>query len=336
MTNARRWVRLTQVCIAGLGLASLSRFVLTGLAFNLAGIELAAAVMCGYRGLPGEAICPARVTVGDHLTWAMLEWVGRTSPVHRASAYTLLGRLWLVARDPNQAQAWLAAAHQQAPTDLWAALLLGDLYDSQGHRAAALEAWMSAPEIAVRHVERGRRAALTQDWDRAAAEFSLAVEIDPRNPTGYRGLGQSYRAQGRPEESIQAYRQAIALGERDGYVYVELAHVLSLAGREAEAVALLDEVGAEDALAEAIRGNYYRRLGQFEVSARHLENSVRAAPNDPWTRHALAIVYLLQGQRAPAIHELRRALEIAPGFPPAQALLNCVTAAEDPRVCVSP
>ena len=122
----------------------------------------------------------------------------------------------------------------------------------------------------------------------------------------------------------------------DAYKVVEFAHVLDVRGCGAEAVHLLDEFNATGVLADAIRGNFYRSVGDLNKAIYFLESSVRQSPQDPWFRHALAITYARQGQRESTIAQLQAALEFNPQFQPARDLLGCLSAAADPKQCVIP
>lgn len=293
------------------------------------------------KALVSDPSSLARSSASDHELARLqaarqaLAWAASVNP-ERASTYVMLARLEMLADRPEEARAYLERAYQRAPADVMVALTLGQLHQSQGDMKAAIRVWQSAPSIAKLHVARGQRALRAGDRTKAYEEFQLAVAIDPGSAAAYRGLGNSLRGLRRLDEAAQAYRRARALGEPNPYVVVELAHVLSMAGRDEEAVEELDAAGTGGALADAIRGSYYLKIGRLDQATRYLERAVQQEPENPWNRHALAIAYARQGRREAAISQLQEALQASPGFQPASDLLSCLASVIDSRACVGP
>jgi len=81
-----------------------------------------------------------------------------------------------------------------------------------------------------------------KDFDRMTEVMEKVVAQDPSFAPGYDWLGMAYVQLGRYEESIQVYQKAVALADGAAEVKAGLAHAYGIAGREAEARAILDEL----------------------------------------------------------------------------------------------
>ena len=282
-----------------------------------------AVVLCGGK----DSFKQARNT----LKWVVTIWP------ERVLTYAMLGRLEIASGCLNAGKFWLEQGHQRKPDDMMMDLMLGEVYDALGETDAAVRIWRSSPVILEKYIQRGTAASFNHDWTRAEVAFRRAVAIDPYSAAAQWGMGEVFYGQGRFDEAIEIFMMARSLGTpSDAYKVVEFAHVLDMRGRGAEAVHLLDEINVTGILADAIRGNYYRSVGDLNKAVYFLESSVRQSPQNPWSRHALAITYARQGQRESAIAQLQAALEFNPQFQPARDLLGCLSAAADPIQCVTP
>ena len=257
----------------------------------------------------------------------------------RESVYLMLGRLENLAGCLNAGQVWLEQGYQRYPDNLLIAWQLGELYWGQDNVEMAGSVWRSAGGIKDLLTRAGHNALGDHNWAEAERNFSMVIAIAPMESEGYWGLGSFFYGQNRLEEAIQSFDRARSLGSPPAYATyrnVEFAHALQRSGQAAEAVQVLDVYKINGALADAIRGDYYQQTGQLDEAVHYLESSVRQSPQDPWSRQALAITYARQGQRESAIAQLQAALEFNPQFQLARNLLGCLSAAADPKQCVTP
>lgn len=69
----------------------------------------------------------------------------------------------------------------------------------------------SGRPTAEQEFNRGLQAQQVKDWATAAAAFRKAVELNPRYPEAWNGLGYALRNQGKYPDSIKAYDEALRL-----------------------------------------------------------------------------------------------------------------------------
>jgi tetratricopeptide (TPR) repeat protein len=142
------------------------------------------------------------------------------------------------------------------------------------------------------------------------------VKQRPSSPGVNRLVAQIEQKCGNREQAIQAYRNAIRLGERRIEVHEQLTTLLYAEGRFAEAEECLAQLQGQvplsgglsglDICLAAQRGNLDRAL----ATARH---SVKSRPKDPMAQIWLGKVLLATGQIKEAEDATRRAVEMAPG-----------------------
>jgi len=265
-----------------------------------------------------------------------LTWAVTIQPEH-VSTYVMLGRLERWVNCPDQARTWLEQGSRYTPNDIMLVWQLGETYSERGDLATAARIWRASPAVLQGFIWSGDRVAFGQDWTKAELEFRRALAIDSRSAAANWGLGGVLYGQGRFDEAIETFSVARTLGvPRDAYKIVQFAHVLDMRGRNTEAVRMLDEFNLMGPLADAIRGSFYRSVGDLDKAAYYLESSIRQQPNDPWARHALAIVYARLGRKAQATDQLQALLESNSQFQAARDLLGCLSTTENSRQCVTP
>ena len=79
----------------------------------------------------------------------------------------------------------------------------------------------------------------TRQYDQAIEQFRKTIELDPAFPNGQRYAAWAYLQKGMFPEAIAALRAALTSLERDPEIEGELGHALAVAGRRAEALAML-------------------------------------------------------------------------------------------------
>jgi Tfp pilus assembly protein PilF len=267
------------------------------------------------RLAPGDVAHDLRLaTLLSRLAWRrealrVLQDAVARAPRH-AGARIALALLLFQTGDLAAAEAQLRVARSLDPTNPVVPGLLADIFVSAGRfpeARAALEAAL---------------AARPDDPDLLALQAEVA-----------QGLGHSALAE-------QAARAALARQPRDARARVVLVRALQARGLSAEALAALEPLLHTPAATEAsllLAAGLARRLGRAEqarvwqrrfvqrqAARRDLERlSYRAElqPADPGLRLQLGRVYLVAGDAPRAVVELRRSLELRPGWEPARRAL---------------
>jgi TolB-like protein/DNA-binding winged helix-turn-helix (wHTH) protein/Tfp pilus assembly protein PilF len=79
-----------------------------------------------------------------------------------------------------------------------------------------------------------------RQYDRAIEQFRMTLELDPAFPQARRYAAWAYLQKGMHPEAITALRAALNSRERDPEIEGELGHALAVAGRRAEALAMIE------------------------------------------------------------------------------------------------
>ena len=207
-----------------------------------------------------------------------------------------------------------------------------------------------------------RAVALTDLGQRAAAlkDYERAVRLKPDDAWIYVGQGDVLAASGDAARAIDAYDKALALRPELDDPRAKRASLLLRLGRPAEALPELDRVLATNPSKARLwrtRGEAKFQLARYADAAADLERALELAPRDGEVRRALARAWLGAGDAAAAWGTLaldleasedaadltlaamvamltdrlaaadalvRRAIDLQPGNPAAQAILSLV------------
>jgi Flp pilus assembly protein TadD len=188
-----------------------------------------------------------------------------------------------------------------------------------------------------------------QDYQSPYAMWGNVVKQRPANPRAHFNLANALLAQGRVEEAIPHYREAIRLKDNNVEAHNNLGAALAQKGRLEEAIshyrealrlddknirshnnlglALETQGKVEEAIShyrEALRlndnfveahfnlGNALRTQGKVEEAIFHYREALRLKDNDSEAHNNLAVALAQTGRMEEAIQQLRRALELDP------------------------
>ena len=130
--------------------------------------------------------------------------------------------------------------------------------------------------------------------DRAVADAERQVERNPRDAAARIALADAYLHAGRFESAATTYSDAKALGDTSPRTGLSLALANIGAGRNREAVAILDEVG--DSLPASDLGLALALAGETKRGVQILSEALRDGDNTPKLRQNLAYAYALDGR----------------------------------------
>jgi Flp pilus assembly protein TadD len=155
----------------------------------------------------------------------------------------------------------------------------------------------------------------------AIRQYQEALAIDPRDVLTHNNLGIALRLQGRLEEAIEHYETAIDIAPGFAKARTNLGDALQAQGRVKEAIRQYEAaLRARPAFAGAHYnlGVALRSVGRIDDAIRHYETVLLLAPDAVDARVNLGEALQAQGRFDEAIRHYRRALELRPGFPPAR------------------
>lgn len=183
--------------------------------------------------------------------------------------------------------------------------------------------------IASKALERARKIERSSDaWTQAgfaaisACEsqsaidaFASALAIDPTSRNAKLGLARANNELGEPERAVAILAELLQQAPHDTSVRVSLALALTGAGRNAEALNLLqatEAVGPLNASMYAVRGGIQLRLGEYRRAISDLRKAVRQKPDWVHALNSLAIAELKAGHARAAEKHFREAARVGP------------------------
>ena len=283
---------------------------------------------------------------------AALKLLDSTSPL-ASVARILEGFSWLQLGKPEEAESCLEPlrTHPNFNTQCVMALAMAKKKLGRNSEAKALYNLVpeESPDYAQGRFNLGNVYLAEGDYQKAAAQFQLAIACDSTRHDFWNNLGRAHQLLAESDLADNAYRQAIKICTTFEGAYHNLSLLLVETGRPTEAIAILNHAttvvgrsfstlinlahayksvgnrkSAESVLTEAIErepenpiGHY--NLGELRMQIRDFDGArlcfLRALQNKPnWAdaRLNLASCYMFQQKYAPAEQELRMLLQIAP------------------------
>jgi adenylate cyclase len=159
----------------------------------------------------------------------------------------------------------------------------------------------------------------SQDPQTLARAFELAqqaVSLDDSLPGAHMVLGYVYLWQKQYDQAIAEEERAIALNPNNADSYRMLADVLTMAGRPAEAIGLMEKAMRLNprypAVYLASLGGAYLWTGRYEEAIATLKQALSRNPNLVSAYYGLAISYSELGREEEARAEVREILRITP------------------------
>ncbi len=156
-----------------------------------------------------------------------------------------------------------------------------------------------------------------QDYHSALAMWADVVEKRPQNPRAHTDLGVALAVDGRADEAIRHYRQALAISAEYYQAHNDLANALVEEGRFEDAMRHFEE-------ALRLRPDYDRAhnnlgralalLGRIEEALAHFRRAVELNPFYADAHSNLGNALAEQGRPEAAIEHYRSALRLNPGL----------------------
>jgi len=175
---------------------------------------------------------------------------------------------------------------------------------------------------AAAYNHRGLAYQLKRDLDRAIADFSEAIRIDPQNDIAYYNRGLCYNVRADYDRAIADYNEAIRINPKQTKAYISRANTYVSKGEFDRAIADFDEqirLNPKAAYAYDDRGLAWKEKKEYDRAISDFNEAIRL---DPKHSHA----YRLRGQVWREMGELDRALadctvaiQLAPKFAGAYA-----------------
>jgi Flp pilus assembly protein TadD len=173
----------------------------------------------------------------------------------------------------------------EKPRNAWGHYMLGLSAQKSGDLEKAEKAFEEALSIDPNHLKsltNLSRILIDQErYDDALNKLALAGEIDSESAEVKRLFGRTYHGQGKIEESMDAYRQAIALDDKDAWSMNNLGFLLIEHGRASDAVPVLAravELKKDIPVFQNNLGMALEKTGRFTAAATAYNSALEADP----------------------------------------------------------
>jgi len=163
--------------------------------------------------------------------------------------------------------------------------------------------------------------------DEALDQFREAVRLRPDSVETHNNLGAALGRKGQVDEAISQFEEAIRLQPYFTEAHSNLAKALDDAGRLDEAVKEYQEVlklKSDSLIARNSLGIVLAKKGLLDEAIRQFQAAIQMNPVDSSSHNNLGIALSQKGQAAEAIAEFREAIRLDPGNVSAQQNLNAV------------
>jgi tetratricopeptide (TPR) repeat protein len=207
----------------------------------------------------------------------------------------------------------------ESPRDANVAFLLGAAYMELADYVQAVAAFQKAVRLApdlAGHYALGTAYYETRQYDQALAEYQAGTSLDARNVGSLVGAGDALAQLDRPEEAIEAYRQALAVSD-DAAVRYSLGSLLDRQGKYPQAVAEYEASLKlkDDALVRMALASLYDRAGNLDLAAAQYLASLKLR-DQPEAHFALARILERQARLQEAAAQYQAAATLYPAEGP--------------------
>jgi len=163
--------------------------------------------------------------------------------------------------------------------------------------------------LAARTIVRNR------DYRSELAIWQTSVDARPGSIRGHYNLAVALAGEGKPDEAIEHYRQAVRLYPDYVQAHNNLAVLLEERGRPDEAIRHYQEALRVDP--NVVEAHYnlaliFLRQGKLDGAVEHFKHALRINPHLPWAHYNLATALARQGKLDAAIEEYRQAIAMKP------------------------
>jgi tetratricopeptide (TPR) repeat protein len=244
------------------------------------------------------------------------------TPPSLALDHYLVGQAAYYARHLDESVQAFEAALLQEPTHYWSLLKLGyclnDLGRGKADFAAAARVFtgciLKRPDHAHAYACRANSYGKLGQRHKAAADYSKAIELEPRFEQAWYRRANSYAHVGEYEKAIADYCRAIELEPQDadawntrGCVYYNL---LDQPGKAVADFSMALKLSPRNAIYWHNRGRAHDKLGQHEKALADYSKAIELDPKDAVAWGNRGLVYHTLGQHEKGLADHSKAIEL--------------------------
>jgi protein O-mannosyl-transferase len=171
------------------------------------------------------------------------------------------------------------------------------------------------PKVAVAHNNMGRYFREINQYDKAIASYTKAIEIDPKGYKTYSNRGKAYFDIGKPDEALIDLNKCLELEPEYAEALSNRGAVLASKNKFNEAIADLNKAiqldpGNTNALSNRSLAYFYTK--DFELSANDVTTYLKFEPGDADMINIRALCFLNLKRYKESIADFNRAIELKP------------------------
>jgi tetratricopeptide (TPR) repeat protein len=193
----------------------------------------------------------------------------------------------------------------------------GYVYATKGEHDRAIADYSEAiqldPKSALTYINRGAAYADKGEHDRAIADYSEAIRLDPSFARAYHNRGYAYNVKREPDRGIADFNEAIRLNPKDASAYTHRGYAYGMKGNTNRAIAEYSEairLAPQYALAYIHRGRAYAAKADNDRAIADFNEAIRFEPTNALVYVNRALAYAGRGDIERAIADYRRVLEL--------------------------
>jgi len=181
---------------------------------------------------------------------------------------------------------------------------------------------------AVEWVQRGNAHRDNKDYDRAIANYTKAIDIDPRYARAYYNRGNTYSYKKDYDRAIADYTRAVESDPSYAWAYNDRGNAYSAKKDYDRAIADYTraiEIDAKHAWAYDNRGLAYHKRKDYDRAIADYTRAIEIDPKHAWAYDNRGLSFEARqqmGDRDRAIADFRKVLEIDPGLATAKNALK--------------
>ena len=162
-------------------------------------------------------------------------------------------------------------------------------------------------------------------WNQAVTHYREALRLNPAHPDAYNNLGVVLIKQERLKEAISYLRRAVRLTPGFAKAHNNLGKALQDLGRVDEAIGSYQKaVQLRPDFAEALNnlGTAFEKKGRLDEAVAAYQEALRFKPDYAFAHNNIGCAFQQQGHLSQAILSYREALRLDPNYPEAHANLG--------------
>ncbi len=168
---------------------------------------------------------------------------------------------------------------------------------------------------AISYFNRGLAYQSKEQYDQAIADYTKAIELDPKYARPYNNRGLAYKNKGQYDQAIADFTKAIELDPKYTYAYYNRGNAYQSKGQYDQAIADFTkaiELDPKFTNAYYNRGFAYKNKGQYDQAIADYSKAIELDPKFTNAYYFRGSAYQNKGQYDQAIADFTKSIELDP------------------------